>query len=110
MALADAVKGALRPAQQITWTRADGDAEDLSGATITGLIRSQRTGQTRAIAGDLSVTTAASGVFTWTYDAADVAEAGEFDVQFVATFGSPPTPAKTFTAEWVVREALVVSA
>jgi hypothetical protein len=109
MALADAVQGAIRPAQQITWSREDGTAEDLSGATLTGFIRSQRTGTTRAIAGTLALTTAASGIFTWTYAAADVVDAGNFDVQFVATFGSDPTPAKTFTTKWVVSLGLSVA-
>jgi hypothetical protein len=110
MALADAVAGAIRPAQVITWTRADDTAEDLTGATLTGFIRNHETDVTRAIAGTLAVTTAASGIFTWTYVAADVADAGLHDVQIVATFASGLTPAKTFTGQWRVRAALAVSA
>ena len=106
MALASAVQGARRPAQEITWTRDGSTAEDLTGATITGWIRNRNTGVTRAIAGTLTVTSAAAGVFTWTYSAADVADAGEFDVQFNAAFGSNPTPARTITAKWVVTAAL----
>ena len=50
MALAHAVAGATRPSQVITWTRDDGTAEDLTGATITGKIRSLADGTTRDIA------------------------------------------------------------
>lgn len=68
-----------------------------------------RGGVVRAIAGDLDITQATSGIFTWTYDAADVADAGEFDVQFTATWDAPAlSPARTFAAVWAVREALVV--
>lgn len=109
MALAAAIKGAKRPSQTITWTRADGTAEDLSGATLTGYIRNQRTGETRAIDGDLTLVTAASGIFEWAYGDNDVSEAGEdFEVQFVASFASAPTPAKTRTTSWTVYDGLSV--
>lgn len=110
MALAAAVKGGRRPAQLITWTRDDGAAEDLTGATVTGIIRNRSTATARAIVGALTVTDATAGVFRWDYDTADVADSGYFDVQFNAAFGSGLTPAKTFIARWEVREALAVSA
>ena len=103
MALAKAVAGATRPSQLITWQDADGNAEDLTGATLSGTIRNRRTGASRAVAGALSVTDAAAGVFTWAYHADDVAEAGRFDVQFVAAFGTEPSPAKTFRSLWIVE-------
>lgn len=109
MALAYAVQGALRPSQIVTWLRSDDSPEDLTGATLTGTIRNSA-GVVRAITGTLSVTTAASGIFTWAYSAADVTSAGNFTVQFSAAFGSSPTPARTLMAKWVVHEQLVVSA
>jgi hypothetical protein len=102
MALAPAVAGALRPSQVITWTREDGSAEDLTGATITGTLK-PRGGTTRAIAGTLTVTTAASGIFTWAYDAADVV-AGLYEVQFNAAFAASPTPARTYITSWLVKD------
>lgn len=105
MALAQAVKDSLRPTQIITWTRADGVAENLTGATLTGKIRDNATGVTRDIAGDLTVTDGADGVFTWAYHADDVATAGKFMVQFKATFGDDPSPARTIASEWFVYEA-----
>lgn len=106
MALANAVKGATRPSQVVTWTRAEGTPEDLSGATITGTLQHVDTKATRAIAGTLNVTSAAAGTFTWVYAAEDVAEAGTFDVQFIATFGATPSPAKTVATRWIVEPSL----
>ena len=108
MGLAAAVQGARRPAQVITWTDADGTAVNLTGATITGIIRNRATGAARAVDGTLTVTTPAAGVFTWAYGTTDVGTAGLFDVQFNAAFGSAPTPARNITASWIVHEALTV--
>ncbi len=109
MALAHAIEGGTRPSQVVTWTRDDSTPEDLSGATLTGTIKNSL-GVVRAIAGTLTVTTAASGIFTWAYHAADVATAGKCRVQFTATFGTTPTPAKTVIADWVVLPAQTVTA
>lgn len=108
MALAYAVAGATRPSQVITWTRDDSTAENLTGATLTGTIKDSA-GTVRAITGTLSVTTAASGIFTWDYSAADVASAGNFIVQFTAAFGSNPTPARTIKSQWTIHEAQTVT-
>lgn len=108
MALAAAVQGAKRPSQVITWTDADGTPVNLTGATITGVIRNKSTGAARVIDGTLTVTTAASGIFTWAYGTADVATAGQFEVQFNAAFGAAPTPARSITASWMVHEAITV--
>lgn len=105
MALANAVQTALRPSQIVTWTRDDGTPENLTGATLTGKIRDYA-GVVRDITGTLTLTTPATGVFTWAYSAVDVAEAGQFLVQFTASFGSSPTPAKTIAATWNVYEAV----
>lgn len=108
MALVDAVQDGLRPSQRLTWVDASGVAVDLTGATLSGIIRSRATGSARVIAGTLSITDATGGVFTWEYDAADVVDAGLFDVQFVASYSSGLTPAKTFVSVWAVRESLEV--
>lgn len=105
MALAQAIQDSLRPSQFITWTRADGVAENLTGATITGKIRDNAIGVIRDIAGTLTVTDGADGVFTWAYHADDVATAGKFMVQFKAVFGDDPSPARTIASEWFVYEA-----
>lgn len=105
MALAQAIQDSLRPSQIITWTRGDGTAENLTGATITGKIRDNVTGEVRAIAGTLTLTDAPAGMFTWAYHADDVADAGKFMVQFKAMFGDDPTPARTIASEWFVYEA-----
>lgn len=106
MALVSAVQGGLRPSQEIQWRQADGALLSLSGATLSGTLRNRATGAKRNVAGALSVTDAAAGKFLWDYAAADVAEVGVFDVEFVAAFGAAPTPAKTYVAQWSVLESL----
>lgn len=103
MALAAAVQGARHTAQQITWTDDAGNAEDLTGATLTGYIK--QSGAVRPIDGALDIVTAAAGVFTWTYGADDVATVGECNVQFVATF-SDGLQDKTLISVWHVYNAL----
>jgi hypothetical protein len=100
------VAGATRPSQIITWQRADGNAENLNSATLTGRIRDRSTGVSRAIAGTLTLVDAAAGVFRWDYAAGDVATAGVFDVQFTAAFETGQTPARTFASQWTVAESL----
>lgn len=107
MPLADAMAGALRPAQRITWTRADGTPENLTGGTLTGVLQPLPAGPARAIVGTLTLQDATNGVFDWTYAAADVV-AGSYLVQFTATFPLGLTPARTFTTSWLVHEALTV--
>lgn len=105
MSLASAVAGALRPSQIITWSREDGAAEDLTGATLTGKIR-DAAGIVRAIGGTLTVSDGPSGQFAWVYDATDVATEGEYQVQFTATFPTQPSPARTIMTQWTVYGAL----
>lgn len=106
MALASAVAGARRPSQLITWMREDGNAETLTGATITAKIRRQNQGTSSDSTGTFTVTDGANGIFRWDYSADDVATVGTHKVQFNAAFGGDPTPAKTFVADWVVKESL----
>lgn len=106
MALADAVQGALRPSQEIVWADADGVAVDLTGATITGRIQSQTTGSKRDVVGALVVTSAAAGIFRWSYAAADVAEDGGFWVQFTASFSLGATPERSLMEEWNVQPSI----
>lgn len=106
MALATAVEGSLWPPQAITWSTEDGTLPDLTGATITGAIKDLSAGTTRAIAGTLAVTDGPAAQFQWTYDAADVV-AGRYQVQFNAVLASGPTPARTFTDEWVVEPEIL---
>lgn len=103
MALADAVQGALRPSQLITWLDEDDNPLALTGATITAKIK--RDGIWVSSTGSFVLTDPANGVFRWDYSAADVATAGGFYVQFNAAFGSSPTPAKTYIARWRVHES-----
>lgn len=105
MTLPNAIQGATRPSLVLTWLETGTTSPvDLTGATLTGYIQSGNT--TAPITGVLTVTDAPGGVFRWDLAAADVAETGRFQVQFVATYASNPTPAKTFLLGWLVERSL----
>lgn len=106
MGLAAAVQGARRPSQTITWSDENGTAFDLTGATITTRIRNKSTQTTVDSDGTFTLTSAAAGQFRWDYSTADVETAGLFEVQFTATFGATPTPAKTIAELWEVKESI----
>lgn len=107
MALASAVRGARHTAQVITWADAEGDPQDLTGATLTGRISNRSMNETRLIDGTLTITDAANGVLTWAYGAVDVGAAGDYLVQFVATYGDGKND-KTLIEPWRVEREIVV--
>ena len=105
MALGDAIKGARHTAQTITWLDEDGDAWTLTSSVITGMMRPERGGTSRAITGTLVlVGTGSTGQFNWTYSAADIGTVGVFWVQFKATFTSTYDLSKK--AKFEILEAL----
>src|SRR5438128_1902686 len=108
MSLPNAVQDALRPSLLLTWYEEDSTtAVDLTDATLSGFIRyGGYAGTVVPIAGTLTVIDGAAGEFRWDFDADDVANAGKLSVQFVATFSSGTTPAKTFQTEWNVERSL----
>jgi hypothetical protein len=106
MALAAAVQGARRPSQTITWADEMGTALDLTGATITARIRNITANETVDSDGTFVLVVPMAGIFRWDYGVADVASTGEFEVQFTASFGSSPTPARTITAPWSVLKSI----
>jgi len=103
MSLPRAIKGARNTGLTITWQHPDGTAHNLTGATLTGVIKNDA-GTSRAIDGTLALSDAANGVFTWTYGAIDVGTAGTFLVQFKATIGGQYD--LTYSEKWVVEAAL----
>lgn len=103
--LSKAVQGARHTAQRITWRDGDGDAHDLSGATLTGRKVKLATGVESDIDGELVVVSGPDGVFDWQYGVNDVAEAGAFRVQFSATYG-PGLLDRTMQAVWEVEPAI----
>ena len=109
MALADAVVGARKVGQTITWTDADGTALDITGVTLTAVRKNLDTGLVTAITGTLDpAIDPTNGVFSWTYTALDVVEAGRFLVQFTATW--PDTlKARSLSEDWFVHKEHVVA-
>lgn len=102
MALEPAVEGAKRPSQVITWTDQDGNAFDLTNATITARITNLQTGESANSDGAFILTDAPNGGFRWDYGTNDVATSGKFAVQFTAVFSSGVTPARTIKENWTV--------
>ena len=106
MALSSAVQGATHTAQRITWTDGEGDAQDLTGATITAWKQRRNTATSTAVTGTMSVVApATSGVFTWPYSTADVATAGKYLIQFTATYGDG-TKDRTLIEDWEVEKSI----
>lgn len=102
MTLPRAIAGARNTGLQITWTQEDGTAQNLTGATLTGTIE-DKDGVTRSITGTLALVTAASGIFSWAYSAADVATVGRYLVQFKATYTNFDL---SYPEVWIVERAL----
>jgi hypothetical protein len=107
MALENANQGARHTVQRVTWTRTDGTAQNLTGATLSGRITPVQSPATAswAIDGTLSVVTAASGVFDWTYGVNDLTNWGIFLVQFKADYGASGYDLSD-PAEWSVEKAV----
>lgn len=109
-----AVQGAIRPGRALTWIRQDNDKktmtpEDLTSATITGVMRSHATGLLQNIVGTLSVSDGPAGQFDWQFATEDVAEVGRFDVQFTADYGGGVTPARSFHELFEVAQNLAAN-
>lgn len=99
------VQGSVRPSLEITWANGDDVPMNLTNATVTGTIRSNRTGVVRAIVGDIEIVNAEGGVIRWDLDAADVATAGQYTVLFEAVYSVGSTPARSVPAAWRVIAA-----
>lgn len=103
MALADAIQGARKRGQVITWTNDDGNPEDLTGLTLSGNIKkTQGSSIIKTIDGTLAIVDAEAGQFSWAYGETDVGEADEFTVQFVGLDGSQ-LKLKTYPTPWTVH-------
>jgi arabinogalactan endo-1,4-beta-galactosidase len=101
MAIPDGVQYSNKRVLTLTWTDQDGNAIDLTNATLMGAI--YRAGGADLITGALAVTSASAGIFTWTPSAADVAEAGTFFVQFYARYSNDSsTPEISPRHRWLV--------
>lgn len=84
MGLPDVAQNSTRTVLTFLWEDAQGEPVDLTDVTITGCLRSRATGQIRSIDGPIVTSSPPTdGTFTWDLSAADVEEAGTFDVQFV---------------------------
>lgn len=105
MTLMDAVQYSTKRVPTITWKDQDGNPIDLTNATLVGVI--DRDGTQALITGTLTVTSASAGQFTWTYSAADVAQDGDWFVQFYARYSADTSkPEISYKTRWRVLPAL----
>lgn len=93
--------GQLLPLLTITFTDDSNKAVNLTGATLTLTIHNLATNSSVAGAGSFVITDAANGVGTYTLDAVDVATAGNYTVQAVATINGKPLKADPIS--WVIE-------
>lgn len=101
--LAPIVQGSTESVHTITAQYADGSTYDLTGKSLSGTwYRSGAPGTVYDITGTLTVTDAASGIFTWDKSAADASVPGVHIVQFVVTAGDGEIDG-AFTASMVVE-------
>lgn len=87
MAISPWAVGQLLPVWTVTFTDDSGATLNLTGATLTLQIRNKSSGAVTSGAGSFVVTSASTGLATYSPDAADVAAAGEYEVRGVATIG-----------------------
>ncbi len=97
-ALADVVKGAGRTSQRVTWVRADGNPQNLTGASLSGRMRRVFSDEWRECESTFIVADAAAGVFDWHYAQGDIETPGVHILQVKATYhdGTDSTLAAAF--------------
>lgn len=79
--------GATNDPLSVTAQLTTGAATDLTGATMSVVF----SGPNRFTGtGTFNVTNAVAGTFTYTFSSADVAVAGDYELQFIATYGGKP--------------------
>lgn len=105
MALPQGVVGATHASILATCQREDGSIVDLTGATMSGVIKNKRTGDKKNIVGTFALVDATGGQFRWTFATGDLDTVGHFTVQFTATF-SDATLERSLLEDWEVVEAL----
>ena len=81
-----AVQGGNMTELHCQWLQADGVPFDLTGATLTATRKQTDTHEVFTIEGDLTITNASLGLFTWSLSDLDTAIDGVFRVQFKAAF------------------------
>lgn len=105
MSIPRAIEGARYTGVSLTWQDEDGNAQDLTGFTLSGTIK-DKDGTSTAIAGTLTPDADQStnpGLFAWAFAAADIATPGRYTVQFKKTQSGQYD--LSFPEAWVVEPA-----
>lgn len=81
------IQGSRKRGKRIQWLDDDRQAPDLTSAVITARIINMRTGVAFNSDGAFAVVNPGTqGIFTWAFGTLDTATAGDFYVQFTATY------------------------
>jgi len=78
--------GQTQPLMALTIQQDSGAALNLSGGMLAMTLRNRATGQNTAAAGLWAITNATAGQATYTWAAADTAQAGQYDLYISVTF------------------------
>lgn len=81
-------QGATRPTWVVTYKFEDDSALDITGATFAGFLKRLDGGTGKATAGSYAITTAASGIFTYSPATGDVDEPGTWIWQTTLTLST----------------------
>lgn len=105
MTLIKLVYGTNHPTYTITWKDEANAVVDLTGATITGRLKNEATGDTYTLTGTFALVTASSGIFSYKPSSTDTTRtvSNKYSIQFTATFADSTTE-KTFKSTcWIVE-------
>ena len=82
--------GGILPAHAVTITDDSGNVVNLTGATLTSKMVNQLTGAVNVCGGVWTITNAAAGQATYSWQTADLAVPGVWDFYTTATYGTSP--------------------
>lgn len=99
------IQGATHTGLRITFLDEGASPYDLTGATMSARIKNVSTGTASAATGSFALVTPTSGIFTYTPSSSDIATAGLYKIQFIATYADT-TKDKTFVVGMQVYEAI----
>jgi hypothetical protein len=105
MALPDAVVGAVYRERALAWEDTEGNAISLVGATLSARIRDIDAETERLSDGVFTLTNPSAGAFTWKYGEDDLAVAGDFVVELIATYAGGETDI-SLPIQWRIHPAI----
>jgi hypothetical protein len=108
MALSNGVQGSRYDAPTITWL-VDGVAKVLTDSVITAVIEPCNGDDARNSDGAFTLVDGGDdGQFTWQFGDNDIADAGDFYIQFIATYDGITEVSRSSKMLWTVEASIIV--